>query len=208
MCLSCSHHVSSSCVCSDSLRLLHFPLSADHLLSYHPVLPPAHQLHLPGCGGQIPCALPLIRSLAPMPSTTLAQVMSPTTATSRRLCAWCRYTRGRFDSAHGGVFESTHTDFSTFYSACRNTQTHSPRPPITPRPQRHTPHNTTHNITRRQTEKERQEKTRQDKSREKRDKIQDKNGEERRCRREDEREKKMMKKEREDERENEREDHR
>ena len=35
----------------------HFLLSADHLLSYHPVLPPAHQLHLPGCGGQIPCAL-------------------------------------------------------------------------------------------------------------------------------------------------------
>ena len=30
------------------LRLLQFPLSADHLLSYHPVLPPAHQLHLPG----------------------------------------------------------------------------------------------------------------------------------------------------------------
>ena len=33
--------------CSDSLRLLHFPLSADHLLSYHPVLLPAHKLHLP-----------------------------------------------------------------------------------------------------------------------------------------------------------------
>ena len=28
-----------ACVCSDSLRLLHFPFSADHLLSYHPVLP-------------------------------------------------------------------------------------------------------------------------------------------------------------------------
>ena len=50
-----------SCVCSDSLRLLHVPLSADHLLSYHPVLPPAHQLHLPRCGGQIPCALSLMR---------------------------------------------------------------------------------------------------------------------------------------------------
>ena len=34
----------------DSLRLLHFPLSADHLLSHHLVLPPTHQLHLPGCG--------------------------------------------------------------------------------------------------------------------------------------------------------------
>ena len=66
-----------SCVCSDSLRLLHFPLFA--------VLPPAHQLHLPGCGGQIPCALQLMRSFAPLPSTTLSQVMSPTTTTSRRL---------------------------------------------------------------------------------------------------------------------------
>ena len=85
VCLSCVHHVSSSFVCSDSLRLLHFPLSADHLLSYHPVLPPAHQLHLPRCGGQIPCALQLMRTLAPLPSTTLSQVMSPTTTTSRRL---------------------------------------------------------------------------------------------------------------------------
>ena len=48
-------------VCSDSLRLLHFPLSADHLLSYHPVLPPVHQLHLPRCGGQIPCALFIVK---------------------------------------------------------------------------------------------------------------------------------------------------
>ena len=74
-----------SCVCSDSFRLLHFPLSADHLLSCHPVLPPAHQLHLPRCGGQIPCALSSMRTLAPFLSTTLSQVMSPTTTTSRRL---------------------------------------------------------------------------------------------------------------------------
>ena len=74
-----------SCVCSDPLRILHFSPSADHLLSYHPVLPPAHQLHLPRCGGQNPCALSLMRTLAPLPSTTLSQVMSPTTSTSRRL---------------------------------------------------------------------------------------------------------------------------
>ena len=36
-----------SCVCSDSLRQLHFPLSADHLLSYHFVVPLAHHLRLP-----------------------------------------------------------------------------------------------------------------------------------------------------------------
>ena len=74
-----------SCVCSDSLRLLHFRLSADHLLSCHLVLPPARQLHLPRCGGQIPCALPLMRTLTLLPSTTLSQVTSPTTTTSRRL---------------------------------------------------------------------------------------------------------------------------
>ena len=71
-----------SCVCSDSLRLLHFPLSADHVLSYHPVLPPAHQLHLPRCGGQVPCALQLVRTVASLPSTTHSKVMSPTTRIS------------------------------------------------------------------------------------------------------------------------------
>ena len=49
-----------------------FPLSADHLLSHHPVLPCAHQLHLPRCGVQIPYALSLMRTLAPLPSTTLS----------------------------------------------------------------------------------------------------------------------------------------
>ena len=68
-----------------SLRRLHFLLFPHDLLSYHLVLPSAHQLHLPGRGGQIPCALPLMRTLAPLPSTTLSQVMSPTTTTSQRL---------------------------------------------------------------------------------------------------------------------------
>ena len=54
-------HVSSG-VSVWSLRRLHFPLSAHHL-SYHPVLPSARQLHLPGGGGQIPCALPPMRTL-------------------------------------------------------------------------------------------------------------------------------------------------
>ena len=75
-CLPCAHHVSSSCVCSDSLRLLHFPLFAHHLLTYHLVLPSARQLHLPRCGGQIPCALSLMRTLALLPSTTLSQVIN------------------------------------------------------------------------------------------------------------------------------------
>ena len=54
------------------------------LLSDHLVLPSARQLHLPGCGGQIPCATPL-RTLAPWPRTSLPQVVSPTSTTSRRL---------------------------------------------------------------------------------------------------------------------------
>ena len=72
-----------SCCVFDSLRLLHFPLFAVHLLSYHLVFLPGHQLHLPRCGGQFPSALQLLRTLAPLPSTTLSQFMSPTT--SRRL---------------------------------------------------------------------------------------------------------------------------
>ena len=56
-----------------SLRRLHCPLLPHNLLSYHPVLPSARQLHLPGCGGQIPCALPPMRTSAPLPSTTLSQ---------------------------------------------------------------------------------------------------------------------------------------
>ena len=71
-----------SCVCSDSPRLLHFPPFAVHLLSYHPVFPPGHQLHLPRCGGQIPCALQLMRTLAPLPSTTLSHQWYQ----SERLC--------------------------------------------------------------------------------------------------------------------------
>ena len=88
--LACAPHIPCvifmrSCCVFDSLRLLHFPLLAVCLLSFRPVFPPGHQLHLPRCGGQIPSALQLMRTLAPLPSTTLSQVMSPTTTTSRRL---------------------------------------------------------------------------------------------------------------------------
>ena len=49
--------------------------SSPSFLSYHSVLLSARQLHLPGCGGQIPCALPPIRTLAPLPSTTLSHIL-------------------------------------------------------------------------------------------------------------------------------------
>ena len=76
--LACAHHIPCvilmrSCCVFDSLRLLHFPLFAVYLLSYHPVFPPGHQLHLPRCGGQIPCTLSPMRTLALLPSTTLSQ---------------------------------------------------------------------------------------------------------------------------------------
>ena len=72
-----------SCCVFDSPRLS-LPLLAVYLLSYRLVHLPCLQLLLPGCGGQISCALQLMRTLAPLPSTTLSQVMSPTTTTSRR----------------------------------------------------------------------------------------------------------------------------
>ena len=61
-----------SCCVFDSPRLLHFPLLAVYLLSYRPVIRPGHQLHLPRCGGQIPCAPQLMRTLALLPITTLS----------------------------------------------------------------------------------------------------------------------------------------
>ena len=64
-----------SCCVFDSLRLHHFLFYAVYLLSYHLVFPPGHQLHLPRCGGQIPCALQLMRTLPLLPSTTVSQVM-------------------------------------------------------------------------------------------------------------------------------------
>ena len=83
---SITSHVSCALCerCSWSLRQFHSFLLIPHVLSDHLVLPSASQLHLPGCGGQIPCALPL-RTLAPWPRTSLPQVVSPTSTTSRRL---------------------------------------------------------------------------------------------------------------------------
>ena len=43
----------------------------------HPVFLPGHHLLLPRCGGQIPCALQLMRTLAPLPSTTLSHNLHP-----------------------------------------------------------------------------------------------------------------------------------
>ena len=60
-----------SCYVFDSPRLS-LPHLAVHFLSYRLVHLPSLQFLLPRCGGQIPCALPLMRTLAPLPSTTLS----------------------------------------------------------------------------------------------------------------------------------------
>ena len=109
----------SWCGCSDSLRFS-LPLLAVYLLSYRPVHSPGLQLVLPWCGRQVPCALSLMRTLAPLPSTTLPQVMNPTTTTSRRLLnhttrnplarmgpewPWVRWLHHR----HSALFTTVHT---------------------------------------------------------------------------------------------------
>ena len=67
--ISCAIFIRLCCV-FDSPRLS-LPLLAVHFLSYRLVHLPSLQLLLPRCGGQIPGALPLMRTLAHLPSTTL-----------------------------------------------------------------------------------------------------------------------------------------
>ena len=114
--------------------------------------------------------------------------------------AWCRYTRGRFESTHGKRFERVHGFFHVFFTVPQHTK-HTPRPPTTPRPQRHHHHNDTHHITQhgdRNRERQRKrDKRRQGKTR------QDKKAREEKRRDEKEERRRREKKKREDERENE-----
>ena len=86
--LACAHHIPCvirmrSCCVFASLRHIHFRLFAVFLLSSHLVFPLGHQLHLPRCGGQISCALQLMRTLALLPSTTLSQHVDTTQIASK-----------------------------------------------------------------------------------------------------------------------------
>ena len=89
----------------------------------------------------------------------------------KHMYAWCWQTRGRFECTHGGVFGIHTRVFSTFFNVPQHTQTnkhthtkHPPRPPTTPRPQRHTTqHNTQHHTEteRRQRKTERRQRKRE-----------------------------------------------
>ena len=69
--IACDIFMRSCCV-FDSPRLS-LPLLVVHFPSHRPLHLPGLQLLLPRCGVQIPCALSLMRTLAPLPSTTLSQ---------------------------------------------------------------------------------------------------------------------------------------
>ena len=109
-------------------------------------------------------------------SKTSPCVPAPRAQMFQHVCAWCRYTRGRFGRTHGDVF-SGHTGFS----ACH---TH------TPRPQRHTQHNTTtrpqhHTETETETDRDRQRQTETEKEDRDRERREDGRGETRQEKRED-----------------------
>ena len=78
---TCVIFMRSCCVVLDSLRLS-LLLFVFQLLSHLPFHCPDRR-HLP-CGGQEPCALRRVRTLASWQRTILSQVTSPTTSTSQR----------------------------------------------------------------------------------------------------------------------------
>ena len=88
------------------------------------------------------------------------------------MCAWCRYTRRRFESTHGGFFlrakprhtphtqHNTHTQHTT-----HNTQHTTHNTQHTTHNTQHTTHNTQHNNTRRERERDRERQRKRDKTR-------------------------------------------
>ena len=108
-----------------------------------------------------PCP-PCVDSERPRVYVRNVPVCTGTTSTSFNTCARGAGIHGDVLNVHTEAFLKPNTVFPRFFCVPQHTQTHThthtkhtPRPPTTPRPQRHTPHNTTHNITRRQRETER-----------------------------------------------------
>ena len=83
----------------------------------------ARQLRLPGCGGQILCATPL-RTLAPWPRTSLPQVVSPTSTTSRSLCRITWESSSELRSPDDFDYDDV-TIGQTLLDACRRRAEHS-----------------------------------------------------------------------------------
>ena len=125
--------------------------------------------------------------LSPLPLPSVCPSKKPPCVDSKRprvyrhhahmcyhMCAWCRYTRGRFESTHGGFFcvpsrATHHTTFHTHTRQHHNTQHHTET-------ERHRDREKQRERQRKKTETERdrerdrerdtrQEKTRQDKTR-------------------------------------------
>ena len=135
--------------------------------------------------GDDPPSVPVCpsKTLSCLRSKTFPCVLAPSPHVSY-MWAWCRYTRRHFERTHGKSFERVHGFFFSVFQHKHTYTKHTPRPPTTPRPQRHHDHNDTtttttpppqrhtHHITQhgernrerqRKRDKTRQEKTRQDK---------------------------------------------
>ena len=98
-----SSHASSSCAHVVCLILHDFSPFLFLLSIFCPIVlffPPGHQLLLPRCGGQIPCALLLMRTLAPLPSTTLSQKPWH----KQMLCRWSVRSEGRYSKSIGKIW--------------------------------------------------------------------------------------------------------
>ena len=93
-------------------------------LSDHPCFPWARQLPFPPCGGQISCALPPMRTLAPLPSAIFSQVINPTNTTSWRFVS----TTSRNPPASKGPRITSTTMTSPW---ARRSLTHAEDEPIT-----------------------------------------------------------------------------
>ena len=97
-------------------------------------------------------------------------VPAPRAHMFQHVCAWCRYTRGRFERTHGDVL-SGHTEFRSVSHTNTHTLTHT------------TQHNTTHydHNTTRQTERDRERQTETERDRQRQRQTETERAEKREC---------------------------
>ena len=106
---------------------------------------------------------------------TFPFVPAPRAHVFQHVCAWCRYTRGRFERTHGDVL-SGHTEFRSVSHTNTHTLTHTTQPITTQHITTTTPHGERQRQRKKtgtereeKTEEERQDKRREDKRRQKRE---------------------------------------